>query len=243
MHIYICDDEDIYLQALENCITRWATGHGREAAISVHKFRSSEDMLDATECRPLPDMLFMDIQIPGEMNGIQAAQRFFSKNEHIPIVFLTNYVDFACDGYKVNALRYLLKPVTQADISECMDIAWRRWVMLQANAVIIESSSGTLSLPLETIICIEAVSHDLKIMTADGTGTHLIRYTFKQLKNQLTNSPLVQCHRSYIVNVRYVRGFQNRMITLSTGMQIPIGRKYSKQFIDAFKRFYGVRQQ
>ena len=243
MHVFICDDEEICLRALENCITRWAEEHSRRPSVTVRQFRSSEDMLDVMEHGPYPDMLFMDIQIPGEMNGIQAAQQVFSKNEHIPIVFLTNYIEFACDGYKVNALRYLLKPVTQADIDECMDIAWRRWLLLRETAIVLESHSNVLSLPAETILYIEAVRHDLKFFTVDQAGEHTIRYTFKQLKKQLTSGLLVQCHRSFIVNVRYVRGFQNGTITLSTGKQIPIGRNFSQQFVDAFKRYYGVGQQ
>ncbi len=240
MQVFICDDEEAYLRAFEQCVNNWAERRGHQAAIVLRRFRSSEDMVDAFEHGMHVDALFMDIQIPGEMNGIQAAQRVFLKNEHIPIIFLTNYPEYACDGYKVNALRYLRKPVNQADIDECMDLIWRRWLWLRENTVVFESSSQTLSLPSDTIIYIETINHHLNIVTVDEIGTYSIRCTFKAIESRLAESLLIKCHRSYYVNIRYVRSIKNGMIMLSTAQQIPIGRKYSRQFIELFKRYHGV---
>lgn len=243
MNIILCDDEEVYLQTLEKCILTWAEVHGCQSVIIIHRFRSSEDLVDAFEQGMHMDALFMDVQIPGEMNGLQAAQQIFSRNEHIPIVFLTNYPEYACDGYKVNALRYLRKPVNQADIDECMDLIRRRCLLLRENAVVFEASSQILSLPAETIISIEAVNRHLNITTVDKTGMYSIRGTLKMMEKQLANSLLVQCHRSYYVNIRYVMVIQNGMIKLSTGKQIPIGRSYSKHFIEFFKSYHGVGRQ
>ena len=78
MHLFICDDEESDLKALETCIMNWAEEHGRQSAVTVHSFHSSEELLSAWDRGMRPDMLFLDIQIPGEMNGIQAARQIFS---------------------------------------------------------------------------------------------------------------------------------------------------------------------
>lgn len=127
MNIILCDDEPLFLSSLEQKIGQWAQKNGRVNNILISKFTSSEDMLDAWEHGMQIDTLFLDIQIPGEMNGLSAAKQIRATNDYLPIVFITSFAQYAEEGYEVSALRYLRKPVTEDAVSQCMDIIWRRW--------------------------------------------------------------------------------------------------------------------
>ena len=105
MQIVVCDDEQIYLDIITQYIETWAMANGHLSSIVLRSFLSSEDLYEEWEKGMPIDMLIIDIQIPGEMSGLQVAKQIFSQNEYIPIVFITNYAEYACEGYQVNALR------------------------------------------------------------------------------------------------------------------------------------------
>lgn len=238
MIICICDDEQAYLQLVTERVQQWAHDSGHDSGIKITTFRSSEDLLEAWQNGMAVDVLFMDIEVPGEMSGMEVAKRIFSANEHIPIVFITNYSEYACEGYRVNALRYLRKPVSQADIDECMDIVWRRWSLQQANAITIEDPKQSIHLPAESIISIEVYGHHIRIDTTDDAGEYTLRTRMKEIMDRMPQNVIVQCHRSYAVNLMYVRKFQRNIITMSNGKDVPIGRNYTDQFINQYRLYY-----
>ena len=124
MQVVICDDELVYADSIRRSVERWAQETRRLDKIFVKVFSSSEDLLETWSNGMVIDLLFLDIQIPGELSGMEAAKEIHGKDEYIPIVFITNYSEYAFEGYSVNALRYLRKPVSQQDIDTCMNIAW-----------------------------------------------------------------------------------------------------------------------
>ena len=119
LKVIICDDEKLYRSSIRQKIEYWALGRCREKEVFVSEFHSSEDMLESLEAGGDCQLLFLDIEIPGEMNGMKAAKKIYSHNPYLPIVFVTNYSNYACEGYEVNALRYRVKPVMQAAIDQC----------------------------------------------------------------------------------------------------------------------------
>lgn len=238
MNIVICDVEAVYLQSLKEKLTDWAVRNGHESAMHVSAFHSSEELLNAYECGMIMDAFFMDIRIPGEMSGMEAAKKIFSTNEGLPIVFITNYADYACEGYKVNALRYIRKPILQSDVDECMDIIWRRHALMQADVLTLSTVNQTLRLPAHTIMLLESLNHDVRIVTIDDAGQYTVRMKLADIMAQAPEGMLVQCHRSYAVNLMYVRRFDRHEIRMANGEWVPISRNYADHFITAFSSFY-----
>lgn len=236
MNIVICDDEALCRRQVEECVTAWAKAHGRESAVSVHTYPSSEDLLEHWEGGLPIDMLLLDIEIPSELSGMEVAKRIHEKNEYVPMAFITNYAEYALDGYTVNALRYLLKPVTPAAISECLDIAWSRWMLAQSDSVSIQAGRQTLLVPARNIILIEAQGHTLRIETAGGEPIET-RAKLGDYLSMLPKGMFGQCHKGFIVNVQYVRRIEPGKITLAGGKPVPVGRKYAGQFFDLFNRY------
>ena len=118
MRIVVCEDEPFYQTAIAEAIERWQSASGH-TDVELSVFSSSEDVLEAIEHEAEIDLLFVDIQIPGEMSGIDLARRIREACLDMTIVFCTNYNEYVFDGYTVNALRYLKKPVSQEDINYC----------------------------------------------------------------------------------------------------------------------------
>ena len=111
MNVIICDDDGYYRNALNDSVHRWTDACRFALTVVTHCFFSTEELLKAWKNGLVMDVVFLDIQIPGELSGLALAKKIRETDSQIPIVFITNYAEFACDGYSVNALRYLKKPV------------------------------------------------------------------------------------------------------------------------------------
>lgn len=238
MNIVLCDDEPVYLETLRNAVSAWAQSRSAEHAVNILTYRSSEELLEQCEAGLEIHLLFMDIQFWHEEDGMQAVRRIHLHDPNLPVVFITNYGEYVYEGYTVNALRYLRKPAAQADIDECLDIVWHRYSLSQHNAILFQTQAETLRLQPDTILSAEALGHMTRIRTTDESGEYSIRMRFGEIMKLLPAGMFAQCHRSYIVNLLYVRRFTHRDILLSNGDLIPISRTYMPSFIQLFRSYY-----
>lgn len=237
MVIVICDDNPDSRSGVHGSVQRWKDCHQSELSISILDFSSTEDLLEAWMKGLEIDLLFLDIQIPGEMSGLELARTIRAKNSYVNIVFVTNYAEFACEGYNVSALRYLKKPVNDDQISECIDISYRQWYYSQGSYAFLFESKNTIIIPYKHIFYFESKGHYMVVYTIDREPFQM-RITVKELQNRLPSESFTQCHKGFIVNLQYVRGFCSDSITMANGTIVPVGRKYADPFFSALQRYF-----
>lgn len=242
MNVVICDDERVYIQSIKEKVEKWAAEKAVDRSIVIRTFLSSEDLLEAWESGLTIDMLFLDVQIPHELSGMEIAKQIFEKNEYVPIAFITNYSEYACEGYHVNALRYIVKPVHQKDIDECMNISWNRWNLSLSESIRVKTSTCMMALPVKDILMIESIGHQLRIHTIND-GITEIRARLIDYAKLLPDGLFAQCHKSYIVNIMYVRRIEPSQLTLATREVVPIGRKYTQGFFSLFNSYNQGRKK
>ena len=240
MNVVICDDDKTYLEQMKECVERWCNQNKHNESVMIHSFQSSEDLYEAYENGFSIDMLFLDIQIPSELSGMEVAKLIFRKNEYVPMAFITNYSEYACEGYQVTALRYILKPIQQKDVDECLDIAWNRWLMSQSESVMIQMKKQALRLPVRDILYIESIRHYVRIEVA-GMDYIEVRARLSDYLALLPSGMFAQCHKGFLVNIMYVRRIMPNQVVLAGGRIIPLGRTFSASFLDAFSHFYQGR--
>ena len=238
MNIVICDDEKLFLSSIEQKINTWAEKNGHTKAIITHRFTSSEDMLDAWEHGMQVDAVFLDIQIPGELNGLAVAKQIRETNDYLPIVFITSYGQYAEEGYVVNAMRYLHKPVTQDAIEDCMNLIWRRWTLQHSDCVLLDLPNQILCLPVSSILYAEISGHTCSVQTTSRSEPYLFRQSMTYIQKKLSSALFVQCHRSFLVNLMYIRHITGHSLIMADGKEIPLGRKYLSAFMTEFRRYY-----
>jgi DNA-binding LytR/AlgR family response regulator len=180
------------------------------------------------------DLAFLDIQFPGEISGLELAHRLRTANEHMCIVFTTNYRDYALEGYKVNALRYLMKPVGEEQVFECLDIAWRQWRLLQNESILVPATDQVHHVVFRSICYLESRAHYVHLYLADQEQELRVRAKLSEFMKLLPGEEFVQCHRSFAVNLFYVQSISKTAIQLTDGTQIPVSRNYWEQALAAF---------
>lgn len=237
MNIVICDDEAIYRKAIHDNILEWDSVNDHPGSVSIREFASSEDLLKAWGNGFRADLLMLDIEMPHELSGLDLARNIRQIDSDVLIAFITNYVDYACEGYEVDAVRYILKPVKQASVFECLNLAWKRCRMFHADSFTIQSAGNAFRVSPRKITYVEVQGHTVTIHISDREPV----ITYGNLADILKRFPpemISQCHKSYAVNVMYISKLQPDRITLTDGAVIPVGRKYSSEITSLFNRVF-----
>lgn len=223
MRIAVCDDEDVYIDAIVEAIDIWRKRR-QVSSVAIQTFCSSEDLLGMIESKDWFDIIFLDIQIPDEINGLEAARRIRSFDKFAKIVFVTNYAEHVYDGYYVNALRYLCKPVFPEQVFECMDVAYTQWKLNQDTDIMLRSKNSNKKLSYTDILYLESRGHNLMFYLTDTKEPIAIRMTLERVFDVLPSELFVRCHRSFIVNISYVRRITRVSLTMSDDRVLAIGK-------------------
>ena len=223
------DDEPIALNIIsEHC--------RRYCGLQLECFSSPAAGLKYLE-ENLPDVLFLDIEMPRN-NGMEIAQ---SLQPGICVIFTSAYAQYALDGFNVNAVDFLHKPIFYPRFQQAMDKALK-WFDLNAQhlpevgGLMLRSEHRDVFVPYSEIVFVEALENYAKIRRKTKP-TLLSQITMKELEQQLPSDRFMRVHRSYIIALGKVAKYANRNVHLVDSEEpIPVGRKY----LDGFNRWYAL---
>lgn len=226
MRIAVCDDEEKFRVQAQKLIDKLAGS----LDVIVDAYDDGRKLLAAFDKNPY-DVLFLDIEMPA-MDGITLAKKLRERSDDIYIVFLTGHVEYALEGYEVNALRYLTKPVQEDKLREVL-----RFVMDKSTSkrqLMIREDGEEILINVSDIIYLEAQNQYVMIYTTNGE--HLVRYNIGDFEEQLKNDGFFRAHRGYLVSLAKVKKLVKSEI-LMDGMDgeisIPVSRSNVKPLKEA----------
>lgn len=221
-HIAICDDDEAQLGALHNLITKWSRHSGHTC--EIHGFPSAEAFLFAYEDDKTCDILLLDIEMNG-ISGIDLARRIRREKRHMEIIFITSHFEFISEGYEVDALHYLTKPVPEEKLAAVLDKAAER-LGQEPPYVIITCEGETLKLYEEDILYVESFLHYISIHTTKKE--YRIKENISAFEKRLS-ADFFRIHRSYLVSLKYVIRISRSLVTLEGNLELPLARgKYDE---------------
>lgn len=231
IEVVLVDDEQLQLAYMKKLVTQAA--ETLELKVEIRQYLSGEAFLFALEDHPTWNLAFLDIEME-ELNGMEVARIVREKAPQLELVFATAYAEYAIEGYEVQALDYLLKPINLEKITRVL----KRYLEEQPedSAYIVEEIDGeTTRLNLEDILYVEA-----------NMGEVIIALTDKELSSkkslsefeELLDERFVSTHRSYLVNLQYVSRLLKKDVALSNGKQIPLSRRKANDVQTAFINYY-----
>lgn len=233
MRLAIVEDEDAHGKLLEKYITDW--GKDRHVPVSIQLYASAESFLFEWEDMPC-DAVFADIQMSG-MDGMEMVKKLREKNVQIPVVFATGISEYMQEGYEVEALNYLLKPLSEEKVAACLDRILSRHEAVEF--LVTETLEGMRKLPVDTVNYCEAAGHNTMLGLAGGEKL-FSRSSLSELERELTGKGFVKCHRSYLCNLSRVNFITRDTLIFDDGTGIPVSRRLnrvvSRAFIDRFSR-------
>ena len=206
------------------------------------KYSNATDALHGIAEHPI-DLLFLDIQMP-ELNGLELSKML---PENTRIVFTTAFNQYAVDGFRLNALDYLLKPISYADFLEACNKAMQWFQLIQqqndtrpANdeepkSIFVKSEYKLLQIDLDDIRYIEGLKDYVKIYTEQSPHPILSLMNMKAMEQMLPASRFIRVHRSYIVQKSKIKEIDRNRIVFGD-VYIPIGDSYKQAFQDFLGR-------
>jgi len=214
--VCICDDEETSAAYLSELVTAW----GKTRAFSVQQtvYPSAEAFLFAWDAGSAADILLLDIEMPG-LNGVELARRIRGSDRAVQIIFVTGYMDYLADGYDVEALHYLLKPVDAGKLYAVLDRAVQR-LAERRESLLVEYNGCLYRLPLHEIRWAEVQGN---YTTLHAGRDYTLKKPLKELASRLDDS-FFRTGRSYIVNLRFVQSVSKAEVVLTDGSKVPLFR-------------------
>lgn len=227
--IALCDDDPEQLKYIGGILSKWASD--RKISIKTAEYASAEQFLFEYPTHPC-DLLLLDIEMRN-INGMELARRLRSGHDMLPIIFITGFSEYISEGYDVEALHYLLKPLDGEKLCGVLDRYLSRRTV-KAEEVLVKSKDVSTHIPVNQIVYIEAFGRMTQFILSDGSTLSCDRGIgqFEHLEGFL------HCHRSYLVNLRYVRSIGKQTVLLDTGGELPLSRRLYREVNREFISYY-----
>lgn len=221
----IVDDEPLALNLMESYVVK------TPFLQLVGKYSSAVQAMKELPGKPV-DLLFLDIQMP-ELSGLEYSKMVSPATR---IVFTTAFDQYAIDGYKVNALDYLLKPISYADFLQAANKAQKWFELLQQprediQSIFVKSGYKLVQIELKNILYVEGLKDYIKIYEENSSKPILSLMSMKAMEDLLPASRFMRVHRSYIVQKEKIRVVDRGRIVFGK-TYIPISDSYKQAFQD-----------
>ena len=232
LRVAIVEDDDSYAETLQEYLNKYEQEN--EVRFQVVRYEDGADLVE--KYHGDFDILIMDIELKF-MDGMTAAQHIRKMDSNVIIIFVTNMPQFALKGYQVDALDYVLKPISYYAFSQRLERALERMEGRSTKKYITLHLKGRVQkVNILNIMYIEALQHDLIYhMDRDGV-TYTVRGIIKDLEANLKDYYFFRCHKGYLVNLAYVESVGEATVQIGEE-QIPVAKLRKKELLNEFNRY------
>ncbi len=230
-HLAVCEDNVIIreeiCQLCDEILTEDKIAHKISEFSSAAELQKILD--EEEECF---DLLLLDIQMEG-MTGMELACKLRKRGNRVSIIFITGYEDYLKDGYQVQPIDYLMKPIDRKRLTRAIHTDWK-WNH-SPKTIVLQKRGRAVPISLTSILYVEGANHSVVFHRTDGEET--FSFSMMEIENMLPMEQFVRSHNSFLVNLDHVKEIRRSYVYLDEGKEIPIGRKYYRKFQEAFIRY------
>ena len=225
----VCDDQPLMVREL----SRRLSDYMRERPVHSYSLRCFSDGRSLLDSGEGFDVIFLDIQME-RPDGMETARALRRRGDRSLLVFVTVLRECVFDAFEVEAWDYLVKPLDGARFERTMDRVLRQLERRRGESVVVRRGTDWEVVPLEEIVYCEVQGRKLYLHKRDGTVVDYYA-RLEELEHRV-DGRFFKCHRSYLVNLDYVRGFRAGQAALPGGESIPVSRLRERDLTQALLR-------
>lgn len=231
LNIAICDDNIDDLSKMADLVDEYRTAKHLNCEYAV--FQNGFDLISSLDKGKKFNLYLLDIILPA-YTGIEVAKEIREFDKQAAIVFFTTSPEFALEGYSVNAVNYVLKPVSKEKLFITLDRVLEQVKSDQDDAIVVKSEDGIQKILLSNLVYVEVVGRKVLYHLISGKIIECIE-SFAPVCDILLNySFFIRTHRSYVVNINYIDNIGNKNITLQDQSSIPIAQGKAREIKDRY---------
>ena len=207
----------------------------REIAVQIAHYANGDEFLSGGK---ETDAVFLDIDMPGT-NGLEVAKCIRRQNSKRIIIFCTNLEQYAINGYEVNALGYLLKPVSQYWVDLVMKKVMSALSVEKKAVLVVRSATEQAIVNIADIVYVEVQAHNIfyNVMQNGKLFVLKSRGSMREVEEKLASRHFARCSACYLVNLRKVVSVKKNTVFLAGNVALPISRTYKLNFGENFMRY------
>lgn len=214
--IAICDDEQTQLELIASAVSAWSTRNSYTCDVTM--FTSAEAFLFEYEDNKAYDILLLDVEMKS-ISGIELAKRIRKDNGSVEIIFISSHFEFIGEGYDVDALHYLIKPISDDKLIQVLNKAAEK-LSVEPPSVIISCDGETVKLFESDILYVEAFLHYIMIRTRDNA--YKIKESISAFEQKLSDD-FYRIHRSYLVSLKHITKISRTSVNIGK-TELPLSR-------------------
>ena len=222
IHIAICDDEPYMTEHIKAFASDFFRKKNRE--ISLRTFASGEELLNYDG---KIDICFLDIQMK-DMDGMETARRLRADQFQGFLIFITVLKEMVFSSFEVQAYDYLVKPVEEKQFEKTMERLYSSMQNAGEDSLLVQKGYEGRIIQKDEIIFCEIIDRKIYLNLASG---EILDY-YEQIENLETKlgSHFFRCHRSYLINLKHLKGYKNGTAYMDNGREVPVSRLRNKEF-------------
>ena len=235
MRVAIFDDVAKDAEHLKSIVLEWSSERNYPG-ILIDVFETVRNLNFELKDHQQYDIFFMDIMTPQDRSaGFRAAEEIRMKDIRAAIVFTTSSREYIESAFEINASQYLMKPLVKDKVYRVLDHLTEEMHQDDKSFAEFSGIGEKLRLAYKDILYIKSLSrqHRAVVHMTDGRE-HVIALSgvsFKDFTSKALPEEFLQCHRGYIVNLRYVTGYSHEHVLLSHSTEVPVGDDYYQNLI------------
>lgn len=234
IHIAICDDNIEELSNMGCLINEYRLSKHLNCEHAV--FHNGFELISALEKGNHFDLYCMDIIMP-VFSGIEVAREVREFDKNASIIFLTSSSEYALESYSVNAINYVLKPISKGKLFPALDKVLEQMKIEQDDAIVVKSNEGIQKILLSNLVFTEVSGRNVFYHLISGKVIECAESFASVCENMLKYGCFIKTHRSYIVNMQYIDTIDNNRLTLQTLSSVPIAQGKTRGIKERYLAF------
>ena len=216
LSIAICDEDK---EAAEMVKSQIEGAFGGAIRCPVKAFSTGDDLLAAYGCNRF-DIVITEVVLPGT-DGIATAKKIKKINRNAIVIFYTSHSEYAIEGYEARAFRYILKSVPRSTFLHQIKAAVREY-RSKSKSILITSQRETVSVKVDDLIYAEVFNRIITVYTVQGNFSYYAQLS--RLEDELRDTNVVRTHKSYLVNLEYVKAVGSDYVLLKSGQKLHMSK-------------------
>lgn len=238
LRVAVCDNEKVFGEKLKNIVALYF--QKKKIPFSIDLYLSGMEFVNLNTEMAKYQIVFLDINME-KMNGIETARCLRELCKDTFLVFVTAYIDYTLEGYKVDAIRYLLKNVGDLKeiVFESLDAIYAK-MTYKSHIKEFTFKDCIRKISMENIVYIESNLHELSFHVLESEiVTYSMRNTLNRIEGELVKELFVRIHQSYLVNLQFIKRIKPGFVVLINGDELAIAKPRYKYVKERFTYYQG----